>query len=271
VDIDALLGESSAARAKQQHDLAESLSQSVLPLFVYSETGRPVHFGSCVLVRVNGHHYAFTAGHVIKHAGSAHLWAAAANTKLEPLPYITQFASQAEDGELGDIDIGILPLKSGSLGPFAACRFLEDLDAEGKADHQWFENFYFVIGYPASRSQSDTDHRGKTIHVKIFHLATNPAPGNAYVEEKLSRAEHLLIEFDHRNTVVAQSKVVPPKLQGVSGGGIFCISRTRNIGPLIAIATEHRKRSSILAGTRVRYFVQAARELARTEPMDIFE
>jgi hypothetical protein len=89
--------------------------------------------------------------------------------------------------------------------------------------------------------------------------------------EKLWRAEHLVEDFDHKDTVVERKKVVPPKLQGVSGGGIFCIWRSSNTGPLVAIATEHRKRSCILVGTRVRYFVQVARELARTEPLEIFE
>jgi hypothetical protein len=186
---------------------------------------------------LEGHHYAFTAGHVIKDARSAHLWTAAGNAKLEPLPYITHFSSQAEDGGLGDIDIGIVPLKSSSLGPFGQCQFLEDVDAEGKVEHQWLDNFYFVMGYPASRNQSATNHRRKKINVKSFHLATS----------------------------------TPPKLQGVSGGGIFCIWRSSNTGPLVAIATEHRKQSCTLVGTRVRSFVQVARELARTEPPEIFE
>ena len=54
------------------------------------------------------------------------------NAKLEPLPYLAQFSSQAEDGEVGDIDIGIVPLKSSKLGPFVQCRFLENVDTEGQ-------------------------------------------------------------------------------------------------------------------------------------------
>ena len=137
---------------------------------------------------------------------------------------------------MGDIDVGIVPLNSGSLGPFGRCRVFEDLDEAGRAEHMWFDNFYFVMGYPASRSQSDTNHRRQKIHVKSFHLATNPPPGDPYQKEKLSRAEHLLVEFNHKATVVERKRVVPPKLQGVSGGGIFCISRSSNRGPLVAIA-----------------------------------
>jgi hypothetical protein len=258
-------------RAQLQHDLAESLNQTVLPVFIDDEKGRPEHWGSCVLVRLDGRHYAFTAGHVVKAVGSSHLWAAAENGKVEPLPYAKLYRRGADGDELGDIDMGIVPLKSGSLGPFARCRFLDDVDAEDKVEHRWSVNFYFVTGYPVSRSQSRIDHRSKRIDVKLFHLATNPPRGDPYEKELLSRAEHLVMEFDHKDTVVEGEKVNPPNLQGVSGGGIFCISRSSNTGPLVAIATEHRKSSRILVGTRVKHFVNFARELAAAQPPEIFE
>lgn len=271
MEIEAFLRESSVARAKRQHDLAESLTRAVLPVFIHDDTGRPSHLGSCVLVRLDGRHYAFTAGHVIRDARRARLWAAAGNAKLEPLPYVTLFSSQAADGEVGDIDIGIVPLQSVSLGPFAQCQFLEDIDAEGATQHNWIDNFYFVMGYPASRKQSEINHGRKKIHVRSFHLATNPPQGDLHKKEGLDRSLHLLVEFDHNDTVVERRRVVPPKLQGVSGGGIFCISRASHTGPLVAIATEHRKQSCILVGTRVRYFVQIARGLTGTDPRKVFD
>jgi len=132
---------------------------------------------------------------------------------------------------VGDIDVGIVPLQSGSLGPFAQCRFLEDIDSEGTTQHNWLDNFYFVMGYPASRKQSEVNHRRKKIHVKAFHLATNPPPSDLHEKEGLDRSLHLLVEFDHKDTVVERKKVVPPKLQGVSGGAILCISRPVTLNP----------------------------------------
>jgi len=72
-------------------------------------------------------------------------------------------------------------------------------------------------------------------------------------------------------TVVERKKAVPPNPRGVSGGAIFCIARASYAGPLVAIATEHRKHSRILVGTRARHFVQIAHGLAATEPAEIFE
>jgi len=87
------LRDSSAARGKRQHDLAESLRRTVLPVFIHDEMGKPSHLGSCVLVRLDGHHYAFTAGHVIRDARRARLCATAGNGRLEPLPYTTLFSN----------------------------------------------------------------------------------------------------------------------------------------------------------------------------------
>ena len=271
VDIEAFLREGSAARGRRQHDLAQGLTHTVLPVFIHDETGRPSHLGSCVLVRLDGRQYAFTAGHVIRDARRAHLWAPPGHAKLEPLPYVTLLSSQAAETEVGDIDIGIVPLQAGSLGPFAQCRFLEDIDVEGTTLHNWIDNFYFVMGYPASHKQSAINHRRKKIHVRSFHLATNPPPTDLYEKERLDRSRHLIVEYDRKNTLVEGKRVVPPKPQGVSGGAILCIARADYAGPLVAIATEHRKQSRLLVGTRVRYFGQIAREFAATEPAEIFD
>ena len=261
--MEAILRDGAAQRAERQHQLADSLSQTVVPVFIHDEAGRPEHLGSCVLVALDGRHYALTAGHVLQDAGAAHVWAAAGNGRLEPLPYTDRFCSRADSGRLGDIDIGLMPLRSDGLGPFAQCKFLSDadLDAKGNAQYQLFSNFYFVMGYPASRNQSEVNHCGKKIKVKSFHLATNPPIEDLFEKEQLSKAEHLVVEFDHKDMEIERKRVTPPKLHGVSGGGIFCISCSNYEGPLVAIATEHRKQSRILVGTRIGYFVDAARQL----------
>jgi hypothetical protein len=127
------------------------------------------------------------------------------------------------------------------------------------------------MGYPASNKQSEINHRRMKIQLRSFHLATNPPPTDLYEKERLDRSLHLIVEFDSKNTLVARKRVVPPKPQGISGGAILCIPRAGYTGPLVAIATEHRKQSHLFVGTRVRYFVQIARELAATEPAEIFD
>src|ERR1035437_9517601 len=140
---------------------------------------------------------------------------------------------------------------------------------QARSGHSQNADFWRISTPREQRSTS-----GSTISISswdIRHRTTNPPPSDLYEKEGLDRSLHLLVEFDRNDTVVERKKVVPPKLQGVSGGAIHCISRASYAGPLVAIATEHRKRSRILVGTRVRYFVQIARGLTATEPEEIFD
>ena len=79
---------------------------------------------------------------------------------------------------------------------------------------------------------------------------------------------HLIIEFDHEDIRVAGARAVPPKLQGVSGGGMFHLA---DLSPtpearLVAIATDHDKKARVIVGTRIEHFVNSARSVLRDDP-----
>jgi hypothetical protein len=80
----------------------------------------------------------------------------------------------------------------------------------------------------------------------------------------MSKSDHILLDFDHNEIRVEGRHASPPKLQGVSGGGIFQISRKAMRGPLVAIATENRRRSRLILGTRIKHFLAMVRELKTT-------
>src|SRR5712692_1360718 len=49
VDLQALLNEAAARKAEERRQLAERLQQSVVPLYIGDDKGRPGVLGSCVL------------------------------------------------------------------------------------------------------------------------------------------------------------------------------------------------------------------------------
>jgi hypothetical protein len=57
---------------------------------------------------------------------------------------------------------------------------------------------------------------------------------------------------------------------GVSGGGVFHISRITFEGPLVAIATENRRLPRLIVSTRIKHFMLFARELNETAPSGTF-
>lgn len=272
IDLRAILGEAAIRKEKEKQLLTERLQESVVPLFIYRD-GQPDRIGSCVLVRLDSEFYAFTAAHVIRDAGSARLFAPSEGKggKLQPLPPCT--AHLKSSGGDNDLDVGVLALPAHRLGAFQHHVFLAgaDIDQDDLPDHQDdLRSFYFVLGYSASRTQVRVFKAERRIHQQSFRCSTQPVDAGEYVHEKMAKSEHILLDFDHKEIHVEGRRASPPKLQGVSGGGVFLIFRKVMRGPLVAIATENRRRSRLVVGTRIKHFLALVRELKTTCPRGNF-
>jgi hypothetical protein len=261
VDVRAALAEAAARGVEERRQLAERLQKSVLPLFIHDGRVCPDALGSCVLVRVDSKCYAFTAGHVLRDAGSARLLAPpkGKGEPLVPLPL-----SRGLNVTADNLDVGVLALPTSALGAFEHRVFLTgpQLDEADQPDEAGVASFYYVLGYSASRTQVRVSREDRRIDLRSFQLPTSPVAIAEYLQENLSQLDRLLLDFDHKEIARAGGRT-PPKLQGVSGGGIFQISRSTFQGPLVAIATENRRSSRLIVGTRLKHFLSAARELGK--------
>jgi hypothetical protein len=257
--------EASAREGGERRLLAQRLKESVVPLYIHR--GRvPEGIGSCVLVRLDSDLYAFTAAHVLRDAGDAQLFAPPEGKggKLRPLPRYTEHLCSS--GNRNDLDVAVLVLPASELGPFQQRVFLvgAEIDQDDRPDDQAGESFYFVVGYPASRTQIKVS--GLHIDQRLFQFATHPVLDAAeYEHERLPQADHLLLDFDHNEISAGGNRLTPPKLQGASGGGIFHITKKTKQGPLVAIATQNRRHSTLIVGTRIKHFLAMAHEL-KTRP-----
>jgi hypothetical protein len=267
IDLQAQLNEASARKSEERRLLAERLQESVVPLFVGDSGGQPERIGSCVLVRLDSDLFAFTAAHVIREADSARLFAPAEGRggKLLPLPPCAAYLSPP--GSHNDLDVGVLILSARQLGPFQQRVFLAgtEIDQNDRPDDQGLTSFYFVLGYSASRTQVKISKTERHIHQRSFHCSTNAVDAAEYLQEGEAQTDHLLLDFDHKEISVGGRRVNPPKLQGVSGGGIFHISRETKQISLVAIATRNRLKSRLILGTRIKHFLTMVREL-KTKP-----
>ena len=170
-----------------------------------------------------------------------------------------------------DFDVGVLPLSRSGLEQFAAWTFFgpDDVDETDRPDHLAIgHNSYFVLGYSASRSQVRVHHPRRHIDQTTFQFSGLPEPPETYIRESLDPKVHLILEFDHEDIRVAGTRAVPPKLQGVSGGGMFHLA---DLSPtlaakLVAIATDHDKKARVIIGTRIEYFMDSARRVLQDEP-----
>jgi hypothetical protein len=259
IDLKTMVHTTLEQRSEAKRLLAERLQESVVPLFVSNHSGPPDRIGSCVLVRVDSELYAFTAAHVIQEVGSAILLAPSdpkGGTFL-PLPQCTARLKS------GGLDAAVLALPTRQLGPFQRHTFLagNEIDFEDQPDAHDIESFYFVLGYSASKTQVKVERDERRIHQQSFSCSTDPVAAAEYIQERISKSDHILLDFDHKEMSVQGRRRSPPKLQGVSGGGIFHIARKGMRGPLVAIATENRRRSRLIVGTRIKHFLAIVREL----------
>ena len=263
IDLQARLNEASARESEERRLLAERLQESVVPLFIGDSAGQPDRIGSCVLVRLDSDFFAFTAAHVVRSADSALLLAPSEGRggKLLPLPPCTAHLNFS--GSDNDPDVGVLVLPEHQLGPFRQHVFLAGtaIDQDDRPDDHGLASFYFVLGYSASRTQVKVSKAKRHIHQQSFHCSTYPVDAAEYLQEEVSQADHILLDFDHKEIVIGGRRVNPPRLQGVSGGGIFHISRETKQGPLVAIATQNRRSSRLIVGTRIKHFLAMVREL----------
>src|SRR5665213_2603828 len=109
-EIRKLLDDAKARRSEERRGLAERLQESVTPLFIADDRGRPTGIGTCVLVSLNSEFFAFTAAHVIRDAGSSRLWAPSKNEGggLLELPQCT--AHLRPSIRRDDLDVRVLAL-----------------------------------------------------------------------------------------------------------------------------------------------------------------
>jgi hypothetical protein len=262
IDLQTILDETSARKEEEKRLLTERLQQSVVPLFI-NRAGRPDRIGSCVLVRQHQEFYAFTAAHVIEDSGGATLFAPseAKGGKLRPLPLWTAHLKFSEGPN--NLDSGVLVLPPHQLGAFEQHTFLtgEEIDNDDRPDDQRLDTFYFVLGYSASRTQVTVSQTKRRIHQQSFRCSTSPVDAAEYAQEQISQRDHILLDFDHKEIRAKGRRATPPKLQGVSGGGIFQIRRETMSGSLVAIATRNRRTSRLIVGSRIKNFLAIVREL----------
>jgi hypothetical protein len=240
--------------------LAHRLIRSVLPLFVMDERDHLQRIGTAVLVRVDGRLFLLTAGHVLIDAGEQQLYAISGpKGRTVGLP---NGSSVSYDGDT-EIDVGVIPLPANAMSFFDGCTPIEEADINESyvVDHAIAKNSIFLIGYSASNSQVRVNHLDKTVRQTSFQFTGLAEVEEVYQREKLSVAHHLVVEF--ANVRSGGEPTIPPKLQGVSGGGMFHLV-TRDTDAtiqLVAIATEHRHAQQLVVGTRIEQFLRLIRQL----------
>jgi hypothetical protein len=260
---DALIAERAGAAAQRL------VPRTVTPISVEDDRGRATPLGTCVLIEVDGHPFLVTAGHVVDVAGGRSLQVAGyiERTESVDVPPSRIFRTHRPSSSGADaLDLAVVPVGGSNRRRFfPGAMFLsaEAIDPGDEPDYADVESFnqYFVVGYPASRSLVRVSHPAKHIHFTSFQVTAYASPVEAYRVEELNRAAHLLLKYDHRRQSIAGVSTNPPRLQGLSGGGVFRFASPSPACRLVAIATEHRRPTRVLVATKIAHALTLARQV----------
>ena len=242
-----------------------SPAQPVCPLYRVDGTGKPVLFGSAVLLQIADAYFLLTAAHVLDHNETSTLYYGVGG----PLRVLVGVAhkSSLTAGTSRDNDkndVGFMELEPaivtnlGSGHRFLNIRNLQPNDTV----HPGI--VYELRGYPATRSKRNPTTR-KVRPGPFSYLAT-PAGTGRYTGLGVDPQSHLLLRFDRANSYNDEGHLITAPLpHGMSGGGVWkrrYDSRGDDLvqtGWLVGIATEYDDKEKVIVATRIGLFLEAIR------------
>jgi hypothetical protein len=242
---------------------AEAVVSCTEPIYRRNANGRIELFGSGLLMRYGSQYFILSAAHVL--AGGGERWVGGEHSRIS-LSGVFHIGGAANARQiLKDIDIAISPLSARAVAVLGDARFLALADVEPRGAPSIGALFY-AVGYPSNRALPFRED--ERLRARWFAVGAKAAPQERYREAGMSESTHLVLDFDRQQTEGREGSGPAPKLNGMSGGGVWRVGAEPGTDRLAAIFTEYREReSSYIVATRIDLLVggisaYAAGELA---------
>jgi hypothetical protein len=224
----------------------------------------PTHIGSCVLLSVNGTRFLVTAGHVTDDAKATTLHVGG-DKELVPLSFdagLTTISDMRRDKDVYDFSVCALSdVMQKELGDV---RYIteEEMYKTAPTGHN---RLRMVMGYPTSKNKKGIDNPRMRIGGTLWHYVS-------LAPVKDPDADHLLVEFDHKESINPDgigTHSLNPK--GASGGAMFDLGTFNDperLGKpaqcearLAGILTEYRSQQKLIVATSVKPVLDVCRRL----------
>ena len=138
--------------------LSEKYLKSVRPIYGASESKKPEHIGSCVLLEINKEKYLITAAHVIDHNEHTMLYTSGIleTDELISIEYKNCICTKSINGQRKNdrFDFAILLLSENIIQSMASVIFLTESDV---FNHEPDNGMYLALGWSTSKNQASSD------------------------------------------------------------------------------------------------------------------
>jgi len=249
---------------EEQTDAAvKELLPSVHPIYLVNERFGPEQTASCILFSEDNIHLLITAGHVFDNLQGSAVYVGGEKrlVHLKGQHYRTRPDGRAESDKY---DLAFVELDEEALSCLGNVRFLHSSDLDPN-DVAAKGHYYLVLGYPATKNKRINYESYKAPHNLYIYSASSPAL-EKYRRLSILEETHILLDFDKKMIADKANKLVnPPKLQGISGGGIWRIRDYTDVaslaGPsprkLVGIVIEGHPMQKIIMGVRISCIIEA--------------
>ncbi len=239
---------------EQWHTQAEGVASCTEPIYVRNKHRRLAQCGSGVLIRYGSQQFIVSAAHVF--AGGDERWLGGERSRTSLSSVFRTCDDTDVPPPLRDLDLAIAPLSAPAVACLGDARFLTMADIEPDACAPGA--LCCVVGYAcADRRLAFRDD--EPLQAKWTTLGAKAAPAERYDAAELSHRTHLLLDFDRERTEGPQRIEATPKLNGMSGCGIWRMSDTPASSRLAAILTAYRAAGGrhFIVATRIAFVVRA--------------
>jgi hypothetical protein len=237
--------------------VSELVAPSVRLLIVPDARGEPEAAGSCVLIWHRGVRYVVTAAHVVDYVSGRRLHVGTATTFVPlPAPFLLTPPPVGQSREEDILDYAFRAVSEEEAAQLDGCQFLPASQIAERDIPQFTEprTGYLALGYPLNRFK----HRPGSGHSRgeTLPYAGTISPLDKYAQLKLQPYSHVALQFPHNATFSRDGKGPSPKMNGMSGGGIFRyppLERSPLIAlpSLAAITIEQRMAERVIIGVRI--------------------
>lgn len=245
-----------------QGNIIKDIYPSTIQFFKFNDKENAKAFGTGVLVEVDGHHFVFTAGHVIDKE-EQNLWVPIGGDDLIRLggQYLTNSSYKRNHD---DIDIGVIVLTDSTVTSLKNIYSFIPKE-EITVDHEFVNRQeYVVLGYPATKTKAN--YKTNKLITTVFSYITGAGASSRYKRMNCNPDHRVLVHYDRRSVLNLKTGRTQqgPNSHGMSGCGLWHVpsqgfALKTGEKRLVAILTDWPN-GSWWIGTRIEVFSEFVRQ-----------
>ena len=252
--IDSISQEARSWMHAQANAFRTRRADCTCPVYDLDHRGELDLVGSALLLKVGDHHFVVSAKHVFEIL--AHRSLGIGGEGIAELANQQWFFTRGTTSDTDRWDLAFASLSTKQVADLGRSDFLqiEDLALSERPDLERPNGSkYFAFGFPCTKQKKP--RRGEPTEPRSLVLWALPAPQKTYTRLAVEPGSHLLLEFDRKKVTDLEGPRTSPKLNGMSGCGIWTAPRHMRDASrdrLVAVLIEyHAEDMKAVVGTRI--------------------